>query len=130
MKAIMYHYVRQYDPRLPHFRYLDVRNFAKQLDHFEKKYGFVTKDEFRKAINDKTLGDAKGKILLTFDDAMSFHYEFVFKELKKRKLWGIFYVPSQPYKNEKTPIVIEDTKKTERPYIIFFVSFRTSNAKR
>lgn len=101
MKAIMYHYVRQYDPRLPYFRYLDVRNFAKQLDHFEKKYGFVTKDEFRKAINDKTLGDAKGKILLTFDDAMSCHYEFVFKELKKRKLWGIFYVPSQQYQNEK-----------------------------
>ena len=39
----------------------------------------------------------KGKVLLTFDDAMSCHYDYVFPELLKRGLWGDFYVQTAPY---------------------------------
>lgn len=97
----MYHYVREYNSRLPFFRFLDVRNFEKQLDYFEEKYGFVSKTEWLQALNRKSLGSAKGKVILTFDDAMSCHYDYVFQVLKKRSLWGIFYVPTQPYQKEK-----------------------------
>ncbi len=101
MKAIMYHYVQEYSSDLPYFRYLDIRNFVKQLDLFEKKFGFVSKTEWMLAIERKRLGDAKGKVLLTFDDAMSCHYQYVYTELKRRNLWGIFYVPTQPYITNK-----------------------------
>lgn len=101
MKAIMYHYVRKYRSSHPNFRFLDVVNFCKQLDHFEQHYGFATKEDWELAIKNKSLGSAKGKILLTFDDAMSCHFNYVFPELKKRNLWGIFYVPTQPYTNGK-----------------------------
>lgn len=101
MKALMYHYVREYNPQMPFFRFLDVKNFEKQLDYFNSEYGFVSKDEWIQALNNKSLGDAKGKIILTFDDAMSCHYDYVFQVLKKRDLWGIFYVPTQPYQNNK-----------------------------
>ena len=101
MKAVMYHYVRVFDPELPFFRFLDASNFAKQLDYFEDKFGFVTKQEWLQALTDKTLGEAKGKVLLTFDDAMSCHYDYVFQELRKRDLWGVFYVPTQPYQENK-----------------------------
>ena len=97
----MYHYVREFNPKLPFFKYLDAENFGKQLDFFGAEYGFVSKDEWQRAIKEKSLGSAKGKILLTFDDAMSCHYNYVFKELKKRGLWGIFYVPTQPYQKLK-----------------------------
>ena len=40
-------------------------------------------------------------MLLTFDDAISCHYNYVYKILKKRDLWGIFYVPTQPYQRDK-----------------------------
>ena len=101
MKVIMYHYVRQFNPRLPNFRFLDVENFEKQLDFFREKFGFVSKDEWLSVVKSKKLNSAKGKVMLTFDDAMSCHYEYVYKVLKKRNLWGIFYVPTQPYQKDK-----------------------------
>ena len=30
----MYHYVREFNPKLPFFKYLDAENFGKQLDFF------------------------------------------------------------------------------------------------
>jgi len=101
MKAVMYHYIREYNSQLPFFRFLDIKNFKKQLDFFEAEYGFVSKAEWLQLINRKRLGGTEGKVLLTFDDAMSCHYDYAFQELKKRGLWGIFYVPTQPYQKDK-----------------------------
>lgn len=101
MKAIMYHYVRQFDNGLPNFRFLDVDNFEKQLDFFQEKFGFVSKDEWLNVIKRKKLESAKGKVLLTFDDALACHFEYVFKVLNRRGLWGVFYVPTQPYQKNK-----------------------------
>ena len=97
MKAIMYHYVRTYEPGLPFFRYLEVDNFRKQLDYFEAKYGYVTYEEWCNFVENGVAPKDPGKIILTFDDAMRCHYDFVFPELLKRHLWGIFYVPTSPY---------------------------------
>lgn len=96
MKIIMYHYVQEYDPEFPNFYYLDFKNFKKQLDYFEEKYGFVTPEEWSKFIGFGIPPKSQSKILLTFDDGLACHYNFVFKELKKRGLWGIFYVPTFP----------------------------------
>ena len=101
MKAIMYHYVRKFDPSLPYFKFLDVENFEKQLDFFQDQFGFVNKDEWLNSIKIKKLGSAEGKVILTFDDALSCHYDYVYKVLSKRNLWGIFYVPTQPYQKGK-----------------------------
>ncbi len=70
MKAIMYHYVRDYNASLPNLRFLDVKNFEKQLDFFKERFGFVSKEEWLEVLNRKKMGSAKGKVLLTFDDAM------------------------------------------------------------
>ena len=97
MKAIMYHYVRSYNPALPHFRFLDFGNFKKQLDFFEQTCGFVTFEEWCQYMSDGAMPPVAGKVLLTFDDALSCHFDCVFPELKRRNLWGIFYVPTSPY---------------------------------
>lgn len=97
----MYHYVRKFDPSIPNFRFLDVENFEKQLDFFQKKFGFVTKSEWLNVVKRKKLGSAEGKVILTFDDAMSCHYDYVYKILSSRNLWGIFYVPTLPYQKGK-----------------------------
>lgn len=96
MKAIMYHYVRQAKPELPHFRYLDVANFEKQLDYFEAEFGFVSRDDWDSFVTGASQTVPTG-VVLTFDDAMSCHFDFVYPILKKRNLWGIFYVPTGPY---------------------------------
>jgi len=101
MKAIMYHYVRSFDESYPNFRFLDFNNFQKQLDYFENEFGIVTRADWEDfALRGETSGGSN-EVILTFDDAMSCHYEFVFRELKKRRLCGIFYVPTRPYTDEK-----------------------------
>lgn len=99
MKAVMYHYVREYNAKAPRFRFLDVQNFRLQLDYFEQHFGFVSQDEWRAFLADGTM--PLGKVVLTFDDATSCHYNYVFPELVKRGLWGVFYVPTLPYVEEK-----------------------------
>jgi peptidoglycan/xylan/chitin deacetylase (PgdA/CDA1 family) len=94
MKSIMYHYVRPFNREYPYFKNLDFDNFKKQLSYFEQNYGFVSKDDFLESFEKDTIPNG---VLLTFDDGLSCHYEFVYHELKRRNLWGIFYVPTFPY---------------------------------
>jgi len=90
----MYHYVRPFDKNYPNLKILTFDNFKRQLDYFQNEFGFVSKNEFIKSLE---TGKPKKGVILTFDDAFSCHYNFVFKELKKRGLWAIFYISSQPY---------------------------------
>ena len=99
MQAIMYHYVRNFDKLLPNFKFLNVNSFIKQLDMFEAKYGFVTYDEWMNCLAKKTTDGLENKIILTFDDSTNCHFNYVYKVLKEKKLWGIFYIPTLPYKN-------------------------------
>lgn len=101
MKAIMYHYVRERSGALPYFRFLDVQNFRKQLDFFGATYGYVTFAEWCRYLSDGSMPSAEGKVLLTFDDALSCHFRYVFPELKARGLWGSFYIPTSPYVDGK-----------------------------
>lgn len=101
MKVIMYHYIREYNNDFPYFRFLDIQNFRKQLDYFEANFGFVTRENWEKVVTKKDLFENEGKIVLTFDDALSCHFDFVFPELTKRNLWGIFYIPTKPYINQE-----------------------------
>ncbi|MDO8492719.1 MAG: polysaccharide deacetylase family protein [bacterium] len=90
MKGIMYHYIRKANSLLPNFKYLDIEDFRKQLDYFQDKFGFVTKEDF---INSFDTRKPVSGVVLTFDDGLKDHYEFVLPELLSRNLWGIFYVP-------------------------------------
>ena len=97
----MYHYIREIDVSFPNFRFLDVENFRNQLNYFEKEYGFLSKRDWENILNEKVISNNHGKVILTFDDATSCHYDYVFPELEKRGLWGIFYVPTMPYMKGK-----------------------------
>ncbi len=101
MKAVMYHYVREHDGTYPHFRFLDIGKFQRQLDLFGDRFGFVEKEEWFDFLHSGKMPKTPGKVILTFDDALSCHYRYVFPELLKRQLWGIFYVPTLPYRSEK-----------------------------
>lgn len=97
MKSIMYHYVREFNKEIPYLRFLDIKNFKKQLDYFEEKYGFVSREEWENSIVNKNYENYSNKIILTFDDALFCHFKYVLPELINRKIWGIFYIPSAPY---------------------------------
>jgi peptidoglycan/xylan/chitin deacetylase (PgdA/CDA1 family) len=99
IRAIMYHYVRPVDNEFPYLKYLSIQKFEKQLDYFEKKFGFVRKEDFENFINNSE-SDCSG-IVLTFDDGLKDHYDYVFPILKRRGLWGIFYISSAPLRSKK-----------------------------
>jgi peptidoglycan/xylan/chitin deacetylase (PgdA/CDA1 family) len=90
----MYHYVRPDSDKYPFFNNLNLETFAKQLDFFQEKYGFITKESYIEAVkNNKNI---KGAVL-TFDDGFKDHYKYVLPELKKRNLWGLFYISTGIY---------------------------------
>tara|TARA_B100000575_G_C23128016_1_gene653825 strand:+ start:563 stop:1462 length:900 start_codon:yes stop_codon:yes gene_type:complete len=97
----MYHYVRpkSFYPNVNNF--LTLNEFRRQLEYFEKKNGFLNKNELYNFVYLGKIPKNSNKIILTFDDGLIDHYKFVYKELKKRKIWGIFYVNSNQYKTNK-----------------------------
>lgn len=102
IKPVMYHYVQKYDDRLHSLYYLHKDNFEKQLDFFESRWGVITRSEWEDALSGGKIGE---KVLLTFDDSLKCHYEYVASILKHRKMFGIFYVPTAPYTAGKTLMV-------------------------
>ncbi|WP_336001795.1 polysaccharide deacetylase family protein [Halorientalis halophila] len=90
----MYHYVRPPSSD-GNYYYLDLSDFRRQLDYFESNYGFLDRESFVEAIRTGT--DPGNDIVLTFDDGLRDHFDWVYPELRKRGLWGIFYVPTGPY---------------------------------
>lgn len=102
MKTIMYHYVRKGAKDLPFFRYLDADNFKKQLDFFEAKFGFVNFDEFLRLKEEPELiNELKDKVLLSFDDGLKDHIDFVLPELLRRGIFGLFFIPTGVYERKK-----------------------------
>ena len=97
IKAIMYHYVQKPNNNYPGLKFLHEESFIKQLDYFEKTFGFVKKKDWIDALDNKNHDKKLKGIILTFDDGLACHYDSVYKILKKKKLWGIFYIPCKPY---------------------------------
>jgi peptidoglycan/xylan/chitin deacetylase (PgdA/CDA1 family) len=93
MKPMMYHYVRPQAAGLPFFPYLALRDFERQLDHFAERYGFVGREDFVAWVHG---GPAPDGVLLTFDDGLRDHVDYVLPALERRGLFGVFYVSSGP----------------------------------
>lgn len=91
MNIVMYHYIRPKDKNNGNLRYLSLDKFQFQLDYFEKNFGFLSKEEFEYNFKNKI---TNGKVLLTFDDGLKDHYNYVFPILKERNIKGIFFIPT------------------------------------
>lgn len=96
MKSIMYHYVKNYEPEMKYFNFLEVKNFIKQINFFLNNYEIINAHDLFK-INKA----AKKKLILTFDDGLKCHYEYVMPILKKYKINAIFYIPALNYSKKK-----------------------------
>ena len=94
MKAVMYHYVRLPNSEYPYFKGLHIDDFKRQLDWFSNNGGFVNRDDFLKIFNGHEDMECPTGFILTFDDGLIDHYDFVYPELMKRGLFGVFYIPT------------------------------------
>ncbi|GEO09933.1 polysaccharide deacetylase family protein [Segetibacter aerophilus] len=98
MKAVMYHYVRKENEAFPLFKFLHVDDFKKQLDYLSKNFGILHPSVLKESV---ITGKPADGVVLTFDDGVKDHYEFVLPELLDRGLSAIFYVSTGVYENNK-----------------------------
>ena len=103
MKIIGYHYIRNFSNKYKNpngIRFIHINNFCNQLNFFKQNFYLPSVEEFflfKKGI----INLPKDSIILSFDDGLTDHYKYVFSELIERKMWGIFFVPSRPYIENK-----------------------------
>ena len=93
MTPVMYHYVRPGTGALSTYPYLALDDFERQLGHFSETLGLVGREAFERWVGG---GPAAAGVLLTFDDGLRDHVDFVLPVLRRRGLFGLFYVPSAP----------------------------------
>lgn len=97
--AVMYHYVRPEENS--NLRYLPLADFEKQLDYLLKNYGILSEDEWAAFLaGDETVSGA----LLTFDDGLVDHTQYVAPVLQRKGLWGQFFICSDPL--EQKPLAV------------------------
>lgn len=96
MKAIMYHYVRPEDKNYPYFTFLHINDFKKQLDYFQDNFTIIHPSEIKQKI-----GNVANAMVLTFDDGVKDHYQYVLPELQKRNISGVFYISTGVHKTKK-----------------------------
>ena len=91
LTVVMYHYVRPLvGSAFPDIKGLELSRFKAQLDHIERNHHVVSA---KQAIEASCGGAAlpHDAMLLTFDDGYVDHYEYVYPELKRRGMSGVFF---------------------------------------
>ena len=65
------------------------------------RYHFPSQQEIERYVagDGAAISAERPNMLLTFDDGLSDHYQYVLPELRRRGLWGIFYIPAGPYQS-------------------------------
>ena len=91
----MYHYVRpKTNDEYENIKSLEVNEFEKQIKYFKKNFKIIGIDELLTNIHNEKNSD--NTILLTFDDGLKDHYEYVYPILKDYQIKGIFFPSVEP----------------------------------
>lgn len=93
---IMYHYVRDFEQsKFRDIKGRSISDFATQLDYIQSKYSVISMDLYASFLR-QGVEIPSNAAVLTFDDGLKDHYDYVFPELSKRNLSGVFYISSMP----------------------------------
>lgn len=100
----MYHYVRPVKgSKYPNIKALEFKGFLRQLNYLQNNFNFVSAGDLLDSIyNEKNM--PQKSIILTFDDGFKDHYSYVFPQLKKLSIQGLFFPSAEPIEKK---IVLE-----------------------
>ena len=97
LTIVMYHYVREIKKSAyPKIKGLEFSSFKQQLDFLEKEYNIISANQLIAFLLGYEHTLPKNSCLLTFDDGYKDHINFVFSELRRRKISGCFFPPVRP----------------------------------
>jgi peptidoglycan/xylan/chitin deacetylase (PgdA/CDA1 family) len=93
---VMYHYVRPLPhPGLPFFRAVTPERLKAQIELLAHEWTFISLDDYLEGLAGTRRLPDKGCIL-TFDDGLSDHYEYVLPVLAHYGISGAFFISSLP----------------------------------
>lgn len=94
-KIIVYHYVRHIKNSKYKIKGMEVEDFEKQIKFLKKMYNPIGIIDLLDTLNnDHEIFD--NSILLTFDDGLKDHFEYVYPILKENNIAGVFFPPGKP----------------------------------
>lgn len=95
LTVVMYHYVRPIKgSRYSEIKGLEYSDFIEQILFIKKHYNPISMQEaINSFYNNEKLPE--NAVLLTFDDAYSDHFKYVYPILKKNGIQGSFYAPAK-----------------------------------
>jgi peptidoglycan/xylan/chitin deacetylase (PgdA/CDA1 family) len=100
MRFVTYHYVRPSPDRPPHgYYHLSLADFRRQLDRLDAEYDLLDRATFLDCVRGHS-SPPDDALVLTFDDGLADHAEWVVPELTARDLFGVFFVPTGPLVGE------------------------------
>jgi len=99
-KIITYHYVRPIkDSKYPKIKGLELEGFKRQINYFKKNFKIITQNEIIDHIYENKEIQTNS-LLLTFDDGLKDHAQYIFPVLKQQNLTGVFFPPVKPIENK------------------------------
>jgi peptidoglycan/xylan/chitin deacetylase (PgdA/CDA1 family) len=100
---VMYHYVRDPDPRHPGVAAITLDDFEGQVDHLLRHYEPLEPDALLAAAREGT--PIPDGFVLTFDDGVRDHYDNAAPVLERHEIHGIFAPIGLPYLHGRIPFV-------------------------
>ena len=100
---VMYHYVRDPDPRHPGLAAISPADFAGQVEHLLRHYEPLEPDALLTAMREGAA--VPDGFVLTFDDGVRDHWDNALPVLERHGLHGIFAPVGLPYLHRKIPFV-------------------------
>jgi peptidoglycan/xylan/chitin deacetylase (PgdA/CDA1 family) len=100
---VMYHYVRDPDPRHPGIAAITLDDFEGQIDHLLRHYEPLEPDALLAAAREGT--PVPDGFVLTFDDGLRDHYDNAAPVLERHGIHGIFAPIGLPYLRGRIPFV-------------------------
>jgi len=94
-KIVVYHYVRPIKNSKYQIKGMEVEDFEKQIKFLKKTYSPISAIDVVEVLNNK-LEIPDNSILLTFDDGLKDHFEYVYPILKENDIKGVFFPPGKP----------------------------------
>ncbi|MBM3911351.1 MAG: polysaccharide deacetylase [Thaumarchaeota archaeon] len=94
-KIVVYHYVRPIKSSQYDIKGMDVDDFQNQIIMLKKKYKPIKMQDIIEALDNKRQ-ITNDSVLLTFDDGIKDHYEYVFPLLRENNIEGLFFPSGKP----------------------------------
>jgi peptidoglycan/xylan/chitin deacetylase (PgdA/CDA1 family) len=98
--VVNYHYISKQKFPYPGIHPLAPEGFRRQIEELGRYFQFISEEDLLSAVDGQSSLPEKA-CLLTFDDGLKDHYTYAAPVLSDLKIPAIFFIPGQPYAEQR-----------------------------